>query len=36
VWLLATPVFFYTSGRAWNHDLPMLLLLLAFGACSRR
>ncbi len=35
VWLLATPVFFYTSGRAWNHDLPILLLLLAFGAGSR-
>lgn len=34
-WLLATPLFFYTSGRAWNHDLPLLLLLLAFGACSR-
>lgn len=35
LWLLATPVFFYTSGRAWNHDLPLLLLLLAFGASSR-
>jgi hypothetical protein len=35
LWLLATPVFFYTSGRAWNHDLPLLLLLLAFGACSQ-
>ncbi|HHW88948.1 MAG TPA: glycosyltransferase family 39 protein [Chloroflexi bacterium] len=35
MWLLATPVFFYTSGRAWNHDLPILLLLLAFGANSR-
>lgn len=35
LWLLATPSFFYTSGRAWNHDLPMLLLLLAFSASSR-
>jgi 4-amino-4-deoxy-L-arabinose transferase-like glycosyltransferase len=29
LWLLATPVFYYTSGRAWNHDLPIFLLLLA-------
>lgn len=25
--LLANPVFVYTSGRAWNHDLPLLLTL---------
>jgi len=35
LWLLATPSFFYTSGRAWNHDLPILLLLAAFSASSR-
>jgi hypothetical protein len=29
--LVATPLFAHTSGRAWNHDLPMLLLLLALG-----
>ncbi len=23
--LIASPIFIYTSGRAWNHDLPMLL-----------
>lgn len=28
--LMAAPVFLYTSGRAWNHDLPTLLALLAF------
>ncbi len=28
--LIASPIFRYTSGRAWNHDLPMLLALLAF------
>lgn len=30
LWLAALPIFTYTSGRAWNHDLPVLLLLLAF------
>jgi hypothetical protein len=35
LWLLALPVFAYTSGRAWNHDLPTLLLLLAFVAFSQ-
>ena len=35
LWLLATPSFFYTSGRAWNHDLPIFLLLVAFSASSR-
>jgi len=35
LWLLALPVFAYTSGRAWNHDLPTLLLLLAFIAFSQ-
>jgi hypothetical protein len=27
--LVSQPLFLYTSGRAWNHDLPVLLLLLA-------
>lgn len=35
LWLLALPVFAYTSGRAWNHDLPTLLLLLAVVAFSQ-
>lgn len=35
LWLLVTPAFFYTSGRAWNHDLPILLLLLAFAAYNQ-
>ncbi|HQY91801.1 glycosyltransferase family 39 protein [Caldilinea sp.] len=35
LWLLATPVFHYTSGRAWNHDLPTFLLLLAFIVFSQ-
>ena len=30
--LLATPLFVHTSGRAWNHDLPLLLALLGFVA----
>lgn len=30
--LLATPLFVHTSGRAWNHDLPLLLTLLGFVA----
>lgn len=38
--LLANPLFAYTSGRAWNHDLPVLLMLLALlsyrRAVSRR
>ena len=29
--LLANPLFAYTSGLAWNHDLPILLVLLAFS-----
>jgi len=28
--LLANPIFAYTSGSAWNHDLPVLLVLIAF------
>lgn len=32
VLLLANPIFTYTSGLAWNHDLPILLVLLAFMA----
>jgi hypothetical protein len=31
VLLVFTPLFVYTSGRAWNHDLPILLTLLAAG-----
>lgn len=27
--LMASPMFVFTSGRAWNHDLPMLLTLAA-------
>lgn len=27
--LVSQPLFLYTSGRAWNHDLPLLLLLVA-------
>jgi len=30
LWLMALPIFTYTSGRAWNHDLPVFLMLLAF------
>jgi len=33
--LLANPLFTYTSGKAWNHDLPVLLTLLAFAVHSR-
>ena len=33
--LMATPIFVHTSGRAWNHDLPMLLTLAAFFAFLR-
>lgn len=35
VLLLATPLFVHTSGRAWNHDLPVLLTLIAF-VCQLR
>ncbi|MFO7633124.1 MAG: hypothetical protein R6W76_11315, partial [Caldilinea sp.] len=28
--LMASPMFVHTSGRAWNHDLPMLLTLAGF------
>ena len=34
--LIGAPLFFYTSGRAWNHDLPMLLTVAAFGLVTRR
>ncbi|GIV73610.1 glycosyltransferase family 39 protein [Caldilinea sp.] len=30
--LMAAPMFVHTSGRAWNHDLPMLLTLLSLMA----
>lgn len=33
--LLGTPLFIYTSGRAWNHDLPMLLTVLAIWIFDR-
>lgn len=33
--LLAAPLFIHTSGRAWNHDLPSFLLLLAYLAYLR-
>ncbi len=29
LWMAALPLFTYTSGRAWNHDLPLFLMLLA-------
>lgn len=32
VTLLASPMFVHTSGRAWNHDLPMLLMLMGLVA----
>ncbi len=32
--LLTNPLFTYTSGKAWNHDLPVLLTLLAFALHS--
>lgn len=35
VLLAATPLFIHTSGRAWNHDLPVLLLLLAYLVYER-
>lgn len=33
--LLGAPLFIYTSGRAWNHDLPMLLTVLAVWIFDR-
>jgi hypothetical protein len=30
---MCNPLFTFTSGRAWNHDLPTLLTLLAFLTC---
>lgn len=30
LWLVSLPIFTYTSGRAWNHDVAVLFLLLAF------
>lgn len=35
VTLAAAPMFVHTSGRAWNHDLPMLLTLTGFFALLR-
>ena len=35
VLLLCNPIFIFTSGRAWNHDLPTLAMLLAFLAAVR-
>lgn len=32
---IATPLFTFTSGRAWNHDFPTLLALMAFILCER-
>ncbi|MBN2547552.1 MAG: glycosyltransferase family 39 protein [Anaerolineales bacterium] len=34
LFLAANPLFAYTSGLAWSHDLPVLLLMLAFLACT--
>ena len=31
---MSNPLFIYTSGGAWNHDLPLLLTLLAFACHS--
>ncbi len=33
--LIASPIFIYTSGRAWNHDLPMLLAVGALWLFCR-
>jgi hypothetical protein len=33
--LIGNPVFIFTTGRAWNHDVPTLLALLAFFAVVR-
>jgi hypothetical protein len=33
--LIASPVYSFTSGRAWNHDVPTFLLLAAF-LCAMR
>lgn len=32
---ISNPIVTYTTGKAWNHDLPILLTLLAFGAACR-
>ena len=33
--LMMHPIFLFTTGRAWNHDLPTFLSLLAIGALFR-
>lgn len=33
--LIAAPMFIYTSGRAWNHDLPMVLMMGALWLFDR-
>lgn len=33
--LIAAPLFIYTSGRAWNHDLPLLLTIGALWVFDR-
>jgi len=33
--ILTNPLFVYTSGKAWNHDATVLLILLAFLASGR-
>lgn len=33
--LISNPVFLFTSGRAWNHDVPTLLAVAAFFAVVR-
>ncbi len=33
--LLVNPIFVYTAGKAWNHDLPILLTLVAFFLFSK-
>ena len=33
--LLASPLFLHASGRAWNHDFPVLLALVAFTCFCR-
>ena len=34
--LISNPLFLFTSGRSWNHDLPTVLTLLAFVAVAHR
>lgn len=34
--LIAAPLFIYTSGRAWNHDLPVLLMVGAIICYGQR